>query len=153
MHFLDFIPGTTKWLFLVAVAAFYGIGWVAWRVQNDCVSRGYGPVATTFWSVGTLFAFFPVFPLYLLMRDRMGIKSGAPATATGTPSVGEAAPMILCPHCGSENPAYLTSCLNCEQPLTPESEPHRGLGTVACPYCGTQNPVGALECSQCYQRL
>ena len=150
MHGFDIIPGNSKWLFLVAVAACYGIGWVAWRVQNDCMARGYGPVATTFWSVGTLFAFFPIFPLYVLLRDRMGVKAGAPVLQSPEE---DRTPMILCSHCGTSNPAYLTNCLNCEEPLAGESIEWTGIGTLACPYCGTQNPVGAVECRQCYQRL
>ncbi|MEO7994134.1 MAG: zinc ribbon domain-containing protein [bacterium] len=149
MQILHIIPGTTKWLFLVAVAAFYGIGWVAWRVQNDCTNRGYSPVATTFWSVGTLFAFFPVFPLYLMFRERSGLKA-PPVSANAE---GAEPPQILCMACGSENDAVLSACLTCGAPLVGNAGADTGVGSVSCPLCGAQNRIGAHECQSCHQLL
>lgn len=148
MQILDIIPGSTKWLFLIAVLAFYAIGWVAWRVQNDCIQRGYGPVATTFWSVGTLFCFFPCFPLYVLLRSRMGVKTGAliEEAQTGT------AVTLLCMKCGQDTPADLQSCVHCGQPVASGEDTPR-VGTVACLVCGTQNPVGSQTCATCGQWL
>lgn len=148
MTILDIIPGTTKWLFLAAVLAFYAIGWVAWRVQNDCIGRGYGPVATTFWSVGTLFCFFPVFPLYLLLREKLGVKAGASETDDITSS----ALSVLCGTCGTENPAVLSECQQCGQLLVPEATV-QGIGSLSCLICGASNPIGAQECGTCGQIL
>lgn len=151
MNPLEIIPGNAKWFFFLAVVAFYGIGWVAWRVQNDCVSRGYGPVATSFWSVGTLFLFFPIFPLYLIIRDRMGIKPGAPA-AQVEGAEDSTVPQILCPTCGTHNPAYLTECTNCGKSLVLE-ERAVGVGTISCMVCGSANPIGVKSCQVCQQLL
>lgn len=147
MHILDILPGTTKWLFLIAVLAFYAIGWVAWRVQNDCMVRGYGAVATTFWSVGTLFCFFPIFPVYLLLRRRMGVKSSLGTSPATTNPL-----QILCLKCGQDTPAELTACVHCGQPLS--GGPTRpSIGSAACMVCGTQNPVGSQSCQTCGQWL
>jgi|GEM_PF-5313166 len=148
MQILDILPGTTKWLFLIAVVAFYAIGWVAWRVQNDCMMRGYGAVATTFWSVGTLFCFFPVFPVYLLLRRKMGVKR----TFGAADSTQAAVLQVLCLKCGQDTPADLTACVHCGQPLAAADAPS-AIGSAACMVCGAQNPIGSQTCSSCGQWL
>ena len=149
LEIFDIIPGKFRWLFWIAILAWYGIGWVAWRVQNDCQNRGYGPVATTFWSMGTLFLFFPVFPAYLLLRDRFGIKAGSPEAIQENPEGAVELPQILCPSCGQQNPAVLSNCLNCHQSLVPEQASGGMVGSVSCPVCGAQNALGTHHCHTC----
>ncbi len=51
---------------------------------------------------------------------------------------------IVCPKCGTANPAEAKFCNSCGTKLT---------GTVKCPKCGTENPAGAKFCSNCGAEL
>jgi len=52
---------------------------------------------------------------------------------------------IKCPHCGAEMPETMNFCGNCGKPL-PKSE-------VLCPKCGARNPPGMRFCGNCGERL
>ncbi len=51
----------------------------------------------------------------------------------------KAAPTVICPNCGTANPAGARFCNSCGAKLAG--------GTVKCPTCGTENPAGAKFCS------
>ncbi len=51
----------------------------------------------------------------------------------------KAAPTVICPNCGTANPAGARFCNSCGAKLAS--------GTVKCPTCGTENPAGAKFCS------
>jgi membrane protease subunit (stomatin/prohibitin family) len=57
------------------------------------------------------------------------------------PAPAPAAPMVLCPKCGFQNPQTAKFCNNCGAPL-------QAVG-VTCPKCGTPNPAGTKFCSNC----
>ncbi len=68
-------------------------------------------------------------------------------------------PDIICPYCGTRNPAGATTCSNCMGDLTDAARRQSGqvLGAfqdkeapdVKCPFCGTMNPATAVRCSNC----
>jgi membrane protease subunit (stomatin/prohibitin family) len=84
----------------------------------------------------------------------LGQSSGGGAIGAGAvilPQVlqqqqGQAQPMVLCPHCGFQNPANTKFCGNCGKPL--QVQPG-----VTCPKCGTVNAAGAKFCSNCGTQL
>jgi len=51
---------------------------------------------------------------------------------------------VVCPKCGTANPAGAKFCNNCGAKLT---------GTVTCPKCGTENPADAKFCGNCGTKL
>jgi len=55
-----------------------------------------------------------------------------------------AAATVVCPKCGTANPAGAKFCNNCGTQLT---------GTVKCPNCGTENLAGAKFCNNCGTKL
>ena len=64
--------------------------------------------------------------------------------AQGIQQRAEGAPqkVIICPHCGTQNPEGQKFCGNCGKSLAP-------VKTVNCPNCGTENPETNKFCSNC----
>lgn len=68
-------------------------------------------------------------------------------------------PDIICPYCGTRNPAGAESCAQCSGGLKEGKAREQGqvLGALStapvpeenCPFCGTPNPVNAQRCKHC----
>jgi len=130
----------------ILVISMYLVGYIAWRVQNDALKRGYNRTAAAFWSVAVLF-FPPVMlPLYIIFRRK------AEPEAANESAINKArrSLYITCPHCGEENPPELMRCQKCEKPLVGEG---KAIGRKACPYCGDLNDVNAVYCANCKQKI
>jgi membrane protease subunit (stomatin/prohibitin family) len=52
---------------------------------------------------------------------------------------------VKCPNCGAEMPETMKFCGNCGKPLAPAE--------VTCPKCGTKNPAGLKFCGNCGEKL
>jgi len=55
----------------------------------------------------------------------------------------QAAPMVLCPKCGFQNPQTAKFCNSCGAPMQVVA------GTVNCPKCNASNPATAKFCVEC----
>jgi membrane protease subunit (stomatin/prohibitin family) len=81
------------------------------------------------------------------MQAGLGLGAGAGLGAAMAGMMSEAmrsqssakAATIVCPNCGTTNPAGAKFCNSCGNKL--------GGGTIKCPTCGTENPAGAKFCS------
>ena len=52
--------------------------------------------------------------------------------------------LVLCPHCGFENPKHLKECLSCSGEL---------IGAKSCPRCAKINLRNAKKCVNCGYRF
>jgi ribosomal protein L40E len=130
------------WIFFgIFAVCWYFIGFIAWRIQNDALKRGFGRTSANFWGVGTVFLPFIFIPLYLVFkRAAPGYivdKEMKPGTTT------------LCPHCGEMNPKDAVRCSKCEREMS--LEVLETLGLKQCPNCGEMNPTDAEYCKKCKQ--
>jgi uncharacterized Zn-finger protein len=132
------------WLigFFILAIIFYIFGFAGYLVQEDAKKRGMNLAAVTFWSVGTVFLGLLFLPLYLLFRSSAIFTSDIQEEAK-KPDI-----IILCPHCGTENPHDQKICLGCKRRMDIDLP---SMGKKACPYCGTENNVEADRCSECGQ--
>lgn len=100
----------------------------------------------------------------------LGLSLGA-QLARGTQP--EAAPRVVCPSCGAQNPVGNKFCGNCGKSLAPPKTvkcPHCGAempetmkfcgscgkpiqGETTCPKCGAKNPAGMKFCGECGETL
>jgi len=55
----------------------------------------------------------------------------------------QAAPLVLCPKCGFQNPQTAKFCNSCGAPM------QVAVGTVNCPKCNASNPATAKFCVEC----
>ncbi len=60
------------------------------------------------------------------------------------PAQAQAAPMVLCPKCGFQNPQTAKFCNSCGAPMQVAVA-----GTITCPKCQTSNPAGTKFCGNC----
>lgn len=122
----------------------YLVGFIAWKVQNDALKRGYSSITASFWSLSVLFMAPIMLPLYILLREKSAPKDIEPNEVEKA----RRRLFIICPHCGEENPPELARCQKCERSLVSEG---KAIGTKACPYCGEQNDINAVYCANCKQ--
>ena len=130
----------------ILVVAMYLVGYIAWRIQNDALSRGYNRTAAAFWSLGVFF--FPplMLPLYVLLRGKT-----EPRKIEETPvERAKKKLFITCKYCGEQNPPELMRCQKCEKSLVDEGV---SIGKKSCPYCGETNDVNAVYCANCRQGI
>jgi membrane protease subunit (stomatin/prohibitin family) len=73
-----------------------------------------------------------------MMVDQMRQQGTAPG---GAPAQTAAAPMIICPKCGVQNPQTSKFCSGCGGKL--------GVQTIPCPNCKAQVPEGTKFCPEC----
>ncbi len=132
----------TFWIvFAIFAVCWYFIGFIAWRVQNDALKRGFGRNAANFWGVGTVFLPFIFIPLYAFFRIK------APGYVVEDIKPGQ---RTICPHCGEANKKDAELCRVCGKRIdieTPE------IGLKQCPTCGAMNPANAEYCSKCEERI
>jgi len=130
----------------VLVISMYLVGYIAWRVQNDALKRGYNSTSAAFWSIAVFF--FPpiMLPLYIIFRK----KAEPEAVKESAIEKARKSLYITCPYCGEENPPELTRCQKCEKALIGEG---KSIGRKACPYCGDLNDVNAVYCANCKQKI
>jgi len=86
-------------------------------------------------------------PQQVVVCPSCGTKN--PATTKFCGSCGASlapAPKIVCPHCKTENPATMKFCGNCGKPRAATSE-------VTCAKCGTKNASGTKFCGNCGAKL
>ena len=131
-----------KIVIVIWAISMYLVGYIAWRVQNDALKRGYSSITATFWSLGVIFMAPIMLPLYILLRE----KSEPKEIELDEVEQARRRLFITCPHCGEENPPELIKCQKCERALVGEG---KAIGTKACPYCGEQNDINAVYCANC----
>ena len=128
-------------LFTLFAICWYFIGFIAWRIQNDAVKRGFGRSAANFWGVGTVFLPLIFIPFYIVFRNKAPgyvVEEIKPGTRT------------LCPYCGEVNKITDELCKHCGKRMSldlPE------LGHKQCPNCGVMNPADAEYCEKCKERI
>ena len=130
----------------ILVVSMYLVGYIAWRVQNDALSRGYNRTAAAFWSLGVFFFSPLMLPLYIVLRG----KSESSADSEKPLEKAKKELMITCRHCGEMNLPELTRCQKCEKSLVDEG---KSVGKKSCPYCGEINDVNAVYCGNCKQGI
>jgi membrane protease subunit (stomatin/prohibitin family) len=59
------------------------------------------------------------------------------------PAQAQAAPMVVCPKCGFQNPQTSKFCNSCGTPMQVAA------GTINCPKCNASNPATAKFCVEC----
>jgi len=59
------------------------------------------------------------------------------------PAPAQAAPMVLCPKCGFQNPQTAKFCNSCGAPM------QVAVGAITCPKCQASNPAGTKFCGNC----
>jgi membrane protease subunit (stomatin/prohibitin family) len=59
------------------------------------------------------------------------------------PAQAQAAPMVICPKCGFQNPQTSKFCNSCGAPMQVAA------GTINCPKCNASNPATAKFCVEC----
>ena len=59
------------------------------------------------------------------------------------PAPAQAAPLVLCPKCGFQNPQTAKFCNSCGAPM------QVAVGTINCPKCNASNPATAKFCVEC----
>ena len=93
-----------KFVLVIWAVMMYVIGYIAWRVQNDAIKRGYSSITATFWALGVLF-FTPVMlPLYVVLRDkRSPVETKPDVVAEAKKKLN-----ITCPFCGEDTNVQLT---------------------------------------------
>jgi membrane protease subunit (stomatin/prohibitin family) len=75
-----------------------------------------------------------------------GTKNPATVKFCGSCGASLAPPAkIVCPHCKAENPANLKFCGSCGKPLVANE--------INCPKCNTKNPAGTKFCGNCGEKL
>ncbi len=131
---------------VIFAVSMYLVGFIAWKVQNDALKRGYSSITASFWAVGVFFMAPIMLPLYILLRE----KSASNKIELDEVEQARRRLFITCPHCGEENPPELMKCQKCERSLVGEG---KAIGTRACPYCGEQNNINAVYCANCRQPL
>jgi membrane protease subunit (stomatin/prohibitin family) len=102
----------------------------------------------------------------------LGLSFGA-QMARSTQETAPPQKVVICPHCGTQNPEGNKFCGNCGKGLEPPKTvkcPHCGadmpesnkfcgncgkpfLKNVVCPKCNTENPVGMKFCGNCGEKL
>jgi membrane protease subunit (stomatin/prohibitin family) len=78
-----------------------------------------------------------------------GTKNPATVKFCGSCGASLAPPAkTICPNCKAENPANLKFCGNCGKPLTQPTGPE-----TTCPKCNTKNAAGTKFCGNCGEKL
>ncbi|MFH1514312.1 MAG: hypothetical protein ABIG42_02505, partial [bacterium] len=108
---------STKFIIVLVIFAFtmYLVGYIAWRVQNDALKRGYSSITASFWALGVFFFAPLMFPLYIVLREK-----SEPVEIVDEVKEARKKLYITCPHCGEENPPELSRCQKCDRSLSGE---------------------------------
>ena len=132
-------------ILVIFVFTMYLVGYIAWRVQNDALKRGYSHITASFWAMGVFF-FSPIMlPLYVVLREKSDVIQNVDEVEEARKTL-----YITCPHCGEENPPEISKCQKCDRSLLGEGQ---SIGTRACPYCGIQNEINSGHCLNCKQSI